>query len=144
MAADRQHSGEEELPAPLFDRFEGQRSATLNDLCRDLADIIGARREGFGAAPGVLAWGLTGIGTYSPVSDRDQQRLAGQIASAITRFEPRLERVKVTPGEASGNFRFTVEASLVGEAERAIRVRIIAPRRGGALGADVVHIGGSD
>ena len=129
------------LHTPLFDRFEGTGRASLGDLARDLADILGARRAVSGAAPGVLAWGLTGIGDFSPGSEADQRRLAAQIASVIEKFEPRLSRVRVTPLGKGGDFRFTLEADLVQSAGRSIRLRILAPRRGGALGADVVMIG---
>jgi len=133
-----------ELRALLFDRFEGKRSVGLEDLARDLADILGARRYQTGPVPGMLSWGLPGIGNFSPSSEQDHQRLADLIAGLIARFEPRLERVTVTPVGGGVDFRFTVAADLSQESDRALRLRILAPRRGGALGADVVYIDSLD
>lgn len=129
------------LHTPIFDRFEHGRNATLADLARDLADLLGARRAVRGNAPGVLSWGLEGIGDFVPTSEEDRQRVADQIARLVERFEPRLDRVTVTPIEAEGEFRFNLEAELVHRAGGSIRLRILAPRRGGALGAEVHMVG---
>lgn len=129
------------LPTPLFDRFERPGRSHVRDLTRDLADILGSRRAVPGQVPGVLAWGLEGIGTYSPSSEDDRRRLANQIARLIERFEPRLENVVVTPVESSTEFRFTLEASLVHQGGGGVRLRILTPRRGGTLGAEVSVVG---
>ena len=129
---------------PLFDRFEGTGPATLQDLARDIADILGARRAFRSYAPGVLRWGLTGIGGFSPGSEKDQELLAAQIAETIEAFEPRLTNVSVRPIGTSGEFRFNVEADLTQEKGQAIRLRVHAPTRGGALGAQVVLLGAND
>jgi len=130
------------IHTPLFDRFERGRSVGLPELARDLADILGARRAIPGNVPGVLAWGLQSIGDFSPSSEEDRERLADQIARAVERFEPRLADVSVTPVEHGGEFRFNLEADLVNRAGGTVRLRILAPRRGGALGADVRLVGG--
>lgn len=144
MAQVRSDSAGIRLHTPLFDRFERSGNADLQDLARDLADILGARRAISGSVPGVLNWGLTGIGDFSPASEQDRQQLAAQIASVVEMFEPRLSRIKVTPLDEGRDFRFDLEASLTQKAGRSIRLRILAPRRGGALGADVVLIGARD
>lgn len=136
------HSRQLVLHTPLFDRFEHDRRATLADLARDLADVLGARRAVPGNVPGVLAWGLDGIGDFSPSSEEDRERLADQIARAVEQFEPRLARVAVTPVEHGGEFRFNLEADLMHQAGGVVRLRILAPRRGGALGAEVHMVGG--
>ena len=132
------------LSTPLFDRFERPGRSNIRDLAREVADILGARRAVPGRMPGVLAWGLDGIGTYSPSSEDDQRRLANQITRLIERFEPRLENVVVTPVESKTEFRFTLEASLVRQGGGAVRLRILTPRRGGTLGADVSVAGRGD
>ena len=141
MALARTEAGGLALQTPLFDRFERPGRSHLGDLTRDLADILGARRAIPGQVPGVLAWGLEGIGNFSPSSEEDQQRLANQIARTIERFEPRLENVVVTPIAHDTEFRFTVDASLVRRGGGSVRLRILTPRRGGGLGADVSMVG---
>ena len=127
------------LHTPLFDRFQSNRRADLRSLARDVADILGARQAHQG--PGVLGWGLPGFIGASATSQKDQERIASAIAEAIERFEPRLTRVAVQPDARGGDFRFSVSASLIEESGRTVTLRILAPRRGGALGADVVVIG---
>ena len=129
------------LHTPLFDRFESSRPADLQSLARDIADILGARRATPGPAPGILGWGLPGIAGLSPASEDHRQRMASVIAAAINRFEPRLAGVRVAPESGGGDFSFTVSANLVLEGDRAVALRILAPRRGGALGADVLVLG---
>ena len=138
MAVTPQGSRNVSLHTPLFDRFQSSRRAGLASLARDIADILGARRAVPGLAPGVLGWGLPGTGGYSPGSPDDRERLAAMIANAITRFEPRLTNVKVAPNEVEGEFSFSVSASLIQEEGAPITLRVLAPRRGGGLGADVV------
>ena len=128
------------LHTPLFDRFESGRPATLASLARDVADILGARRVR--AAPGVLGWGLSGISGASATSEDDRNRIASHVAAAIERFEPRLVNVVVTPEGKGGDFRFSVSATLVQEQNRSVVLRVLAPSRGGGLGAEVLVLGG--
>lgn len=144
MAQIRSDSRGIRIHTPLFDRFQGAGRASLEDLARDLADILGGRRAIPGTVPGVLAWGLQGIGGFSPGSEEDRNRLASQIAATVEKFEPRLSRISVTPIGTGGEFRFNLEADLTQESDRSIRLRILTPRHGGSLGADVVVIGDSD
>lgn len=129
------------LHTPLFDRFESPRAATLGHLARDVADILGARRIFRGALPGVLGWGLPDMSGFTPTSEKDREAIAEMIAAAIERFEPRLENVRVTPMEQSVDFTFTLEADLVQMNDESVTLRILSPRRGGALGADIRVLG---
>ena len=125
---------------PLFQRFESDRRADLDDLANDIADILGARRAIPGRVPGVLGWGLPGTSGLAPQSDKDRSDVATIIAATIERFEPRLQNVRVTPAAKSVDFAFVLEAELVQTDDRSVMLRILSPRRGGALGADVAVI----
>ena len=129
------------LHTPLFDRFQSAQRAGLGSLARDIADILGSRRAVPGQAPGILGWGLPGIGGFSPSSDEDRQRLAKLIANTLNQFEPRLTDIRVVPEVSSGEFSFSVSAQLIEQSGRSIALRILAPRRGGGLGADVMVLG---
>ena len=60
----------------------------------------------------------------------------------IEQFEPRLEQVRVVPDDDTTDFNFHVEAELVRPDEnRSIRLRVLSPRRGGGLSAEVEAIG---
>ena len=72
----------------------------------------------------------------SATSPSDRHYVAECIAETIQQFEPRLERVKVTPAEGTKEFVFTIEATLV-EKSAALRLRILSPYVGGGLGAKV-------
>ena len=125
---------------PLFDRFESDRESGLGELARDVADILGARRALEGDPPGVPGWGLPDLSGLSPASSRDRERIAEYVARAIERFEPRLERVSVTPMEDIGDFTFRIDAELVEPEGEPIALRILCPRLGGGAGAEVVVI----
>ena len=125
------------LLTPLFQRFETARSADLDDLAQDIADILGARRTIPGRVPGVLGWGLPGVTGLSPQSDKNREDIAARIAATVERFETRLQNVRVTPVEDSLDFAFVLEAELVQTTGRAVVLRVLSPRRGGALGADI-------
>lgn len=126
---------------PLFDRFESERESGLGELARDVADILGARRALEGDLPGVLSWGLPDLSGLSPASSRDREHLAEYIAQALERFEPRLERVNVTPTEDTGEFVFRIDAERIVPEGEPIALRILCPRLGGGAGAEVVVIG---
>lgn len=126
------------VPAQLFDRFESRRRhADANGLARDIADLIGARRAFEQELPGILGWGLPGMAGITPGSETDREQVARHIQAAIRRFEPRLTNVEVRPVDGVEEFAFTLEAGVVGQEEEGLRLRILAPRRGGGLSADV-------
>lgn len=131
------------LPVPLFDRFtSGKMDPGMAGLARDVADIIGARRARFPyRTSGILDWGLSNTVGMTPGSDSDRYRIAEQIADALYQFEPRLENVKVVPLEDSADFAFLLEAQVVDTEDESLTLRILSPRRGGGLGADVVVMG---
>ena len=133
--------GIELVHTPLFDRFESNRESGLDELTRDVADILGARRALEGDLPGVLSWGLPDLSGLSPASRRDRERIAEYIAQAIERFEPRLQRVNVTTMEDTGDFMFRIDAWLVVPESEPITLRILCPRLGGGAGAEVAVIG---
>ena len=126
----------------LFDRFSPDGNDGLDALARDIADIIGARRAlPAGRSVGVLAWGLPGMTGMTPSSDADCNQIAAHIRAALNQFEPRLEGVTVTPIEDSADFAFALEANLTASDDESLKLRILSPRRGGGLGADVVVMG---
>jgi len=88
----------------------------------------------------VLGWGLPDLIGYSPCSEKDRKTVAAAIAQAINRFEPRLNRVQVTPVGTSVDFTFVLEAELSQSPGELMKLRILSPRKGGALGADVTVI----
>ncbi len=128
---------------PLFDRFQSDQPAGLDELARDIADILGARRVFSGRAPGLLGWGLPGIAGLAPNSEKDREEVATIITTIIERFEPRLERVQVTPIPDTVEFSFLLEAELIQTGDEMVTLRILSPRRGGALGADIAVLDGS-
>ncbi len=125
----------------LFDRFESARDPGLNELARDLADLLGARRAFGDHAPGVLNWGLPSMIGLSPSSNQDRRIIAGYIAAAVEQFEPRLQNVSVLPVDDVADFAFQVEADLVASDDETVTLRILSPRRGGGLGASVLVVG---
>ena len=111
-------------------------------LARDIADIIGARRATFPYRTyGVLDWGLSSTIGMIPHSTSNRQQIAEQIADALYQFEPRLDNVRVVPVEDAAEFAFLLEADVVDAEDESLTLRILSPRRGGGLGADVVVMG---
>ena len=88
-----------------------------------------------------MAWGLSNTVGLAPSSATDRQRIAGQIAEQLRRFEPRLRNVRVAPVRDAGEFAFRIDAHVVAEDGERLVLRVVAPRRGGGLGADVVLMG---
>lgn len=127
----------------LFDRFNSDGDGDFSNLAFDISDILGARRAIEEDLPGVLSWGLPGLSLMSPQSDQDRKKVARRIEEAIIKFEPRLEDVEVIPSEGSNDFSFQLKATLIGSDDESIHLRILTPRRGGGLGAEVAIIGGS-
>ena len=125
----------------LFDRFESERESGSDTLARDLADLLGARRVFSQTMPGILNWGLSGLSGLNPASHHDRVRLAQQIEALIEQFEPRLQHVHATPVEDTTDFAFELEATYIESGDESITLRILAPRRGGGLGAEVIVLG---
>ena len=125
----------------LFDRFESERESGFDTLARDLADLLGARRAFSQTMPGILNWGLSGLSGLNPESHQDRARLAQQIEAVIEQFEPRLQHVHATPVEDTSEFAFELEATFMESGHESISLRILAPRRGGGLGAEVIVLG---
>ena len=126
----------------LFDRFESDRDPGIPGLLRDIADLLGARRSWSQPLPGILSWGLAGASGLNPESAVDREYLASQIVEALTRFEPRLAGINVIPVEDSKNFSFRLEATLLASEDESLTLRILAPRIGGGLGAEVLVLDG--
>ena len=110
-------------------------------LLRDVTDLLGARRLHTGAVSGLMAWGLSNTVGLAPSSAADRDEIASQIADQLRRFEPRLQNVRVMPVHDAGEFAFVIQAHVVGEEDERLVLRVIAPRRGGGLGADVLMVG---
>ena len=125
----------------LFDRFDPSTKPGIESLARDIADIIGARRVFAQRLTGVLDWGLPGTTGLTPSLEQHREIVAAEIARSLHQFEPRLEFVSVTPIPNSKDFAFWLEAHLLDEADQSLTLRILSPRRGGGLGADVVVLG---
>lgn len=128
----------------LFDRFRSARKPDITDFARDVADVLGARRAFPRPMAGVLNWGLPSMAGLNPSSEADRIYVAAYIAEALQQFEPRLTRVNVSPISNAREFAFTLDAELVDDEDmEPLMLRILSPRRGGGLGADVVVIGTS-
>jgi len=125
----------------LFDRFDSRKSAGIGSLARDLTDVLGARRAFSRYMGGVLDWGLGSTAGLAPTVEGHRQLVADDIARTIAEFEPRLEDVSVTPVADSNDFAFRLDARLVGDDDDSVTLRILSPRRGGGLGADIVVLG---
>ena len=96
-------------------------------LCRDLRDLLNARRflsdavERYPEVASSLAnYGLPDLQSLEIREDHDLQTLCRSIAETIRRFEPRLEEVRVSPRSTEGvqrpldrRLRFDIEAVLV-------------------------------
>ena len=122
--------------ANLFDRFGRDDDGNPGNLAEDLADMLGGRQIFAGRGLGVLSWGMPSMLNLTAASPNDRQYIAECIAEAIQQFEPRLERVKVTPIVGAKQFAFTIDAALIEESST-LRLRILSPEIGGGLGAKV-------
>lgn len=125
----------------LFDRFDPGTKQGVKTLARDIADILGARRAFAQRMGGVLNWGLPDIAGLAPSVEQHRQYVADEIAHVLTQFEPRLDSLSVTPIPDSKDFAFRLEAHLIDAEDETLTLRILSPRRGGGLGADVVVVG---
>ena len=126
--------------ASLFDRFGNHDGDVPGVLADELSDLLGGRRVYNDAGLGVLAWGMPPLSSMTPASDN--RYIAACIADALQRFEPRLERVQVTPNDDADGCSFLITATLVDESST-INLRILSPYAGGSLGAkvEVVRVG---
>ena len=121
----------------LFDRFGAGSSEGIDSLARDVADLLGGRRTQAERGLGVISWGMAGTSGVAPSREEDRRRMAARIAETLRLFEPRLTGVRVTPLEDTSEFSFDLVANLAGSEHESVALRIVCPRRGGALGADV-------
>ena len=128
--------------AGLLQRFAAVDEGDPRMLAIELADLLGGRRIFAGRGLGVLSWGMPPLSNPARASEADRLRIAECIADAIQQFEPRLERVQVTPNDDSEELSFQITASLVAESST-IRLRIFSPYAKGRFGAqiEVVQIG---
>ena len=128
--------------AGLFQRFATVDEGDPRMLAAELADLLGGRRIFAERGLGVLSWGMPPLSNPARASETDRLRIAECIADAIQRFEPRLERVQVTPNDDSKELSFQITASLVAESST-VRLRIFSPYAKGGFGAqiEVVQVG---
>ena len=128
--------------AGLFQRFAAVDEGDPRMLAVELADLLGGRRIFAERGLGVLSWGMPPLSNPARASETDRLHIAESIADAIQRFEPRLERVQVTPDDDSRELSFQITASLVAESST-VRLRIFSPFARGGLGVriEVVEIG---
>lgn len=132
------------VQATIFDRFMSAKRPGIGDFARDIADVLGARRAFPRPMMGVLNWGLPSMAGLNPGSEADRTYVATYIAEILQQFEPRLAHVNVSPISNAREFAFTLDAELVDDDDmEPLTLRILSPRRGGGLGADVVVIGTS-
>ena len=120
----------------LFDRFGPDEDAGPGAVATELADMLGGRRTFADGSLGVLSWGLPSLLNLTADSPDARQHVAACIAETIDRFAPRLDNVRVTPVEGVREFTFVIDATLVEESST-MRVRVLSPNIGGALGARV-------
>ena len=128
--------------AGLFQRFTAVDEGEPRMLAVELADLLGGRRIFAERGLGVLSWGMPSLSNRARASETDRLYIAECIAEAIGRFEPRLERVQVTPNDDARELSFQITARLVAESST-VRLRIFSPYAGGGFGAriEVVEIG---
>ncbi|SRR6266852_1546089 len=92
-------------------------------LAHDLEELLNTRREAFDELPGefvevnksLLVYGLPDFTSFNLLDPTDCSRIKRLIEVAITRFESRLERVRVSMQEPNRNdrtLRFKIEAML--------------------------------
>ena len=128
--------------AGLFQRFATVEEGDPRMLAVELADLLSGRRIFAERGLGVLSWGMPPLSNPARASETDRLYIAECIADAIQRFEPRLERVQVTPNDDSKELSFQITASLVAESTT-VRLRIFSPYAKGGFGAqiEVIEIG---
>ena len=125
------------LTPPLFDRFNPDGGVGVDALALDITALLGARRAFPGRMAGILNWGLPSTFGMTPHQANDRQHVAARIAEALRQFAPMLDNVRVTPVPDTAEFTFRIEAALAESEDESLTLRILSPRLGGALGADV-------
>ena len=125
----------------LFDRFDPSTKPGIESLARDIADILGARRTFTERMGGVLNWGLPDTAGLTASVEQHRQYIADEISRVLTQFEPRLDALSVTPIPDTKDFVFRLEAHLLDAEDESLTLRILSPRRGGGLGAEVLVLG---
>ena len=126
------------MRSTLFDRFESDDEPNVDQLAEDMAEILSGRRAFSSRALGVLCWGMPPMNDITSRSLRDKEKVARYITETLIRFEPRLERVRVTPIEDAVDYSFRIEAQVIESETSSVTLRILSPLVGGGLGARVV------
>ena len=126
------------MRATLFDRFESDDEPSVDRLAGDMADILSGRRSYSSRFLGVLSWGMPEMSDIASRSQPDKEKVARYITETLVRFEPRLERIRVTPIEDAADFSFRIEAKVVESDATTVTLRVLSPLVGGGLGAKVV------
>jgi type VI secretion system protein ImpF len=107
---------------PWTSRFYDIRQLEAS-VARDLEMMLNTRQERLSELPpefaevnkSLLFYGLPDFTSYNLLAPDDRNRLRRSIETAITRFEPRLQRVRVTmemPNQTDRLLRFRIEALL--------------------------------
>lgn len=107
---------------PIPNRFQDVRQLKRS-VAGDLEALLNTRQEILHELPpeftearrSILAYGLPDFTSMSQRSDRDRGRMRQAVEQAISLFEPRLTRVRVTlepPREHDQAMRFRIEALL--------------------------------
>jgi type VI secretion system protein ImpF len=107
---------------PLGDRFYavGQMKSSV---AHDLEELLNTRREALSEPPpeftevnkSLIVYGLPDFTSYNLLDPADCSRIKRSLETAIARFEPRLERVRVSMQPPDPNdriLRFKIEAML--------------------------------
>ena len=126
------------MRSTLFDRFESDDDPSVDQLANDMAEMLSGRRAFASRALGVLCWGMPPMNDITSRSLRDKEQVARYITETLIRFEPRLERVRVTPIEDAVDYSFRIEAQVIESETSSVTLRILSPLVGGGLGARVV------
>jgi type VI secretion system protein ImpF len=109
----------QEAPGKYFQDVRGLERSVM----RDLENLLNTRREALFDLPeefnelkkSLLVYGLPDVTAYNLLDPNDRNRLRRAIEAAISAFESRLQRVRVsmtTPGQTDGALHFRIEAQL--------------------------------
>ena len=126
------------MRSTLFDRFESDDPPSVDQLASDLADTLSGRRAFASRMLGVLCWGMPAMNDITSKSRSDREKVARYITETLVRFEPRLERLRVTPIVDAADYAFRIEAQIVERETSSVTLRILSPLVGGGLGTNVV------
>jgi type VI secretion system protein ImpF len=111
----------------------GDRSYGVHQLrfsvAHDLEELLNTHREALDEPPpqfeevnkSLIVYGLPDFTSYNMLDPGDANRVKRSLEAAIARFEPRLERVRVTmhqPERNDRSLRFKIEAMLRIEEDR--------------------------